>query len=270
MGAAPRVSIDLSGYRVLVTGSTRGIGFYVASGLASMGAQVAIVGRSREGVEKALQTLPGKGHAGIAADLTRPEDLESLVDRAWSLLGGLDGLVFNIGNNTCEPCMLHEASLEDWAESAARHLVAPGFLASRYTALLLERKARGVIVFLSSASIREPMKYFALADASRAGLVQLAKSITLYYGSNGVRAYTVLLGSFDTPGARRNLEEIARRTGVSFEDIWRREVLEKTPLGRTAEPWELARLVAYLLTPDAEYLAGSTIVFDGSMTKCAC
>lgn len=267
---AGRISIHLEGLRILVTGSTRGIGFYAARGLASLGARVAIVGRSRERIEEALSKLPGGGHLGIRADLTVREDLERLVDEAWRGLGGLDGLVFNIGNNSCEPCLLHEAGYDDWLESCLRHMVAPGYLASRFVSRLVSGGRPGVLVFLSSASIREPMKYFVLADASRAGLVQLAKAIARYYGGRGVRAYTVLLGSFDTPGARENLVAVARRTGESFEEIWRREVLERTPLGRTARPEELGVLLGYLLTGQAEYMNGSTILFDGAMTSCAC
>ena len=270
MNSGASLTISLRDMRVLVTGASRGIGFYVAQGLAEMGARIAIASRSRELLERAAREIGEEKTIAIQADLTRREDLESLLDKAYTALGGLDALVFNIGNTSCEPCLLHEAGYDDWVESAARHLVAPGFLASKYISMLLSRRERGVLVFLSSASIREPMKYFALADASRAGLVQLAKAIARYYGGNGIRAYTILLGSFDTPGARYNLSKIAKRIGISFEEIWRREVLDKTPLHRVASPDELATLVAFLLTKHAEYMNGSTIVFDGAMTSTAC
>ncbi len=267
----PRVSIGLDGLGVLVTASTRGIGFYVASGLASMGARVVVSSRSRENVEEAVRRIrEGGGEAyGVVADLARGNDLERLVAEAWRLLGGLDALVFNVGNVSCEPCSLHEASHSDWVEAARLHLVAPGTLASLYTRRLLEEERSGVLVFLSSISVRQPMPHFVLADTARAGLVQLARSIALRYGGQGIRAYTLLMGSFDTPGARRNIARLAESQGIGFEEAWKRWVLDLTPLKRVGRPMELAKLVAYLLTPDAEYMNGATIPVDGSLSSCA-
>jgi len=102
----------LNGLRVLVTASTRGIGFYVARGLAGWGARVAIVGRSTESLARAAKEIAkaaGVEPVAIQADLRRREDIERLVEEAWRRLGGLDALVFNVGNISCEPCYPHEA-----------------------------------------------------------------------------------------------------------------------------------------------------------------
>ncbi len=265
--APPRLPRGLG---VLVTASTRGIGFYAAEQLGRMGARVVVSGRSGERVEAAVERLRSLGVEayGVAADLTRGGDLERLVEEAWRLLGGVDLLVFNAGNVSCEPCMLHEAGYGDWLEAAKLHTVAPGFLASLYVGRLLREGRRGVIVFLSSVTVKEPMPHFVLADTARAGLVQLARSIALEYGGRGVRAYTVLLGSFDTPGARENIARLAERKGLSFEEAWRRWVLELSRLGRVARPEELGALLAFLASPYAEYMNGSTVTMDGVMTGC--
>ncbi|ABM81200.1 SDR family oxidoreductase [Hyperthermus butylicus] len=265
-----RASFDLRGVNVLVTASSRGIGFYAARGLARLGASVAISSRSREALERAAKEIKeetGVEPIAIQADLTRRDDLVRLVEEAWDGLGGLDALVFNAGNVSCEPCHLEDAGYSDWLEAARLHLVAPGFL----TSLLLPRFLRrgsGVFVYLSSVSVKAPMTPFALADVSRAGLVQLAKLVARSYGGRGIRAYTVLLGSFDTPGARRNVARIGESMGLSPEEAWRKLVLEATPLGRVARPEELANLLAFLLSPSAEYMNGATIVMDGAMTPC--
>lgn len=261
----------VNGLKVLVTASTRGIGFYAARELARLGARVAIASRSQENLEKAAHEIlraTGQEPVSIRADMTRRDDIERLVDEAWRLLGGLDALVFNTGNVSCEPCYLHEAGYDDWVEAAQRHLIAPGYLASLFVRRLLGERRPGVIVFLSSVSVKHPMPVFVLADTARAGLVQLAKSIALRYSSDGIRAYTVLLGSFDTPGARSNIARIAERLGMSPEEAWRRLVIEVTPLRRVAKPEELGALLAYLLSPLSEYMNGSTLVLDGAMTGC--
>ena len=126
---------------------------------------------------------------------------------------------------------------------------------------------KGVIIYLSSASVLEPMPPLLLADSARAGLIQLAKGISRSYGGRGIRAYTVLLGSFDTPGARENLAKLAEERGIDPEEFWRREVVERTPLKRTGRWEELGALIDFLLSENAEYMLGSTIVFDGAMTR---
>ncbi len=265
------VRIHLGGMGVLVTASTRGIGFFVAKGLAEMGARVVVVGRRRDSVERAVDKIKSRGGSawGIVADLSTRQGLEEAFEGAWSILKGLDALVFNIGNVDCEPCYLHEVSYDDWVEAAKLHLIAPGYLSTLYVKKLLEKGKRGVIVFLSSVSVREPMPHFVLADTARAGLVQLAKSIALRYAEKGIRAYTILMGSFDTPGARKNIAVLGSRLGLSPEEAWKMFVIEKTPLKRTGRPEELSTLIAYLLSDVAEYMNGATLTIDGVLSRCA-
>ncbi len=266
------INFDLSRLRVLITGSTRGIGFYVAKSLAKWGASVVINGRSREAIKKALGEIKkasARGRVyGVAANLLEAASVERLFREAWKLLGGLDAIIVNVGNVTCEPCYLHEVSYKDWLEAAKLHTIAPGYLASLFVKRLLEENSRGSILFLSSVTIKEPMSHFVLADTCRAGLVQLAKSIARFYGGKGIRAVTILLGSFDTPGARRNIRILAERRGIDFDTAWREWVLELTPLKRTGREEEIGALIAYLLSPLAEYINGSTLVLDGAMSRC--
>lgn len=261
----------MDGLSVLVTASTRGIGFFVASGLASMGARVVVVGRSHEGVEGAVGAIRSSGGKawGVVADLSTRQGIEKAFNEAWRLLGGLNAIVFNIGNVKCEPCYLHEASYDDWVEAARLHLIAPGYLSSLYVKRLLDEGRKGVIVFLSSISVREPMPHFVLADTARAGLIQLAKSIAIRYAGKGIRAYTILMGSFDTPGARRNIAVLGRMLGLSPEEAWEKLVIEETPLKRTCKPEEIATLVAYMLSDIAEYMNGATVTIDGVLSRCA-
>ncbi|WP_456422125.1 SDR family oxidoreductase [Thermococcus sp.] len=262
------VEIDLEGLGVIVTASSRGIGFNVARELLKRNARVVISSRNGENLRKALNELSSYGEVyAVKANLLSQEDLEKLIKKSWELLGGVDALVWNAGNVRCEPCLLHEASYIDWIEASALHTVAPGYLTTLLVQAWLERKRRGVLVYLNSVSIKEPMPPLVLADVTRAGLVQLAKSVSRTYGKRGIRAYSVLLGSFDTPGARENLRKVAEERGESFEETWEREVLSRTPLNRTGKWSELGSLVAFLLSEEAEYMLGSTVVIDGTMTR---
>ncbi|WP_456396063.1 SDR family oxidoreductase [Thermococcus sp.] len=259
---------DLNDLRVLVTASSRGIGFNVARELLKRNARVVISSRNEENLKKALERLSGYGEVyGVVADLGKQEDIENLVSKAWGALDGVDALVWNAPNVSCEPCLLHETDYGDWLEAAKLHSIAPGYLTTLLVRAWLEEKRKGVLVYLNSVSIKEPMPPLVLADVTRAGLVQLAKSVSRTYGKRGIRAYSVLLGSFDTPGARENLGRIADERGEPFEETWEREVLNRTPLHRTGRWEELGSLIAFLLSREAEYMLGSTVVIDGSMTR---
>ncbi|WP_297064115.1 SDR family oxidoreductase [Thermococcus sp.] len=262
------MKVDLGGIRVLVTASSRGIGFNVARELLKRNARVVISSRNGENLRKALDELSSYGEVyGVRANLFSQKDLENLVKESWELLKGIDALVWNAGNVRCEPCLLHEADYIDWIEASALHTVAPGYLTTLLVQAWLEKKMKGVLIYLNSVSIKEPMPPLVLADVTRAGLLQLTKSVSRTYGKYGIRAYSVLLGSFDTPGARENLRKLAEERGESFEGVWEREVLSRTPLHRTGKWSELGSLIAFLLSDKAEYMLGSTIVIDGAMTR---
>ncbi len=262
------IEVDLGGMGVIVTASSRGIGFNVARELLRRNARVVISSRNEENLRKALDELRSYGEVySVEANLFDQRELENLVKESWELLGGVDALVWNAGNVRCEPCLLHEATYLDWIEASALHTVAPGYLTTLLVQTWLEKKRKGVLVYLNSVSIKEPMPPLVLADVTRAGLVQLAKSVSRTYGGKGIRAYSVLLGSFDTPGARENLKAVAEARGEPFEETWEREVLGRTPLHRTGRWSELGSLVAFLLSDDAEYMLGSTVIIDGAMTR---
>ncbi len=260
--------VNLKNPGVIITASSRGIGFNLARELLKRNARVVISSRSGENLKKALDELSAYGEVhAVRANLHSRRDLEKLVEKSWELLGGVDALVWNAGNVSCEPCLLHEARYMDWVEASELHAVAPGYLTTLLVREWLKEKRKGILVYLNSASIKEPMPPLVLADVTRAGLVQLAKSVSRTYGKRGIRAYSVLLGSFDTPGARENLRKVAEDRGESFKETWEREVLSRTPLHRTGRWEELGSLVAFLLSKEAEYMLGSTFVIDGSMTR---
>jgi len=262
------VEIDLKGMRVLVTASSRGIGLNVARELLKRNARAVISSRSEENLRKALDELSGYGEVhAVRANLRLQEDLENLIKTSWELLGGIDALVWNAGNVRCEPCLLHETSYMDWVEASALHTVAPAYLTTLLVQRWLEKGVKGRFVYLNSVSVKEPMPPLVLADVTRAGLIQLAKSVSRTYGKYGIRAYSVLLGSFDTPGARENLKALAGERKEPLEETWEKEVLNRTPLHRTGRWSELGSLVAFLLGDEAEYMLGSTVVIDGAMTR---
>jgi 3-oxoacyl-[acyl-carrier protein] reductase len=253
--------------RALVTGASRGIGYHIAETLALRGYSLVIMARGAAGLSEASRRLLDAGAANVHAipgDLRVEGDVVRVVREALRRLGGLDAVVLSYGNPSCEPCLLHEASWRDWIEASSL------YLASTATVLRLlveENPVKASVVIVSSATYLEPMAPLVVSDVVRAGLVKLARLASRHYPDK-LRINVLLLGSYDTPGARETIRKLAIRAGVDPEEYWRREVLGRTPLKRTGDPRALGELAACILEgPD--YLSGAAILVDGLMTPCS-
>jgi NAD(P)-dependent dehydrogenase (short-subunit alcohol dehydrogenase family) len=122
------------------------------------------------------------------------------------------------------------------------------------------------VILISAASVIEPMPYFVVSDTVRSGLSRVVKMLSRTYPKN-LRINALLLGSYDTPGAKYNISEIGREKGIPDKDLaWRKLVVEKNPGEKLGDPEELGRIVEFLLF-GASYINGTTILVDGSMTR---
>jgi len=253
--------------RALVTGDSRGVGYFIAEELARRGYRLAIMARGMEGLRKAAQRLVDAGASSVyvvPGDLRVEADVSRAVREALRALGGLDAVVLSYGNPSCEPCMLHEASWSDWLEASSLYLAST---ATILRLLVESNPVKASVLIVSSATYLEPMAPLVVSDVVRAGLVKLARIASRQYPRK-LRVNVLLLGSYDTPGARETIRRLAERAGADPEEYWRREVLARTPLGRTGDPRRLGELAACILEgPD--YLSGAAILVDGLMTPCS-
>ncbi len=219
--------------------------------------------RGREALEEAAHGLRA---AGAVEVLAFPGDLrvEAAVRGALGAFGGLDAVAMSYGNPSCEPCLLHEARWGDWLEASSLYLAST---ATVLRALVSENPRKASVLLVSSATYLEPMPPLVVADTVRAGLVKLARLASRAYPDK-LRVNVLLLGSYDTPGARETIKRLAKRVGASPEELWDREVRGRTPLGRTGDLEALGELAACLLEA-TDYLAGAAILVDGLMTPCS-
>ncbi|MEN2999125.1 MAG: SDR family oxidoreductase [Acidilobaceae archaeon] len=251
----------------LVTGASSGIGLYAAEALASMGCNLLLCARGEEGLVRAAGEL--RENYGIEArylscDLRRKEDVEGLVARALEVFGRVDHAVLSFGNPSREPALIHEASWEDWMEAFALYTASTAVVVRE---LVLKNRVKATLVVISSFTVLEPMPPLVLADVARAGLSRLVRVAAREYPEK-IRPILLLIGSFDTPGARRTVERIAKARGVDPERVWQEEVEAISPLGRAGRKEELVRfLISLLRSP--EYLSGATVLFDGSSLRVA-
>jgi citronellol/citronellal dehydrogenase len=238
-----------AGKVALVTGGGTGIGRATAVELARTGAKIVVCGRRPEPLE-AVQAELGDDCLALPTDVREPEQIAALVDRTLERFGRIDILVNNAGGQFVAPA--EEISLKGWR---AVHRLAVDAVWD-LTRLVAERSMipnkDGVVVFIGF-SPRRGMADMAHAAAARAAIENLAGSLALEWSKHGIRALCVALGNIATEGL----------DGYGPERVaeWEREV----PLGRLGTPEEAAALIAFLASPGAGYVTGTTVVMDGGL-----
>ncbi|MCX2971310.1 MULTISPECIES: SDR family oxidoreductase [Streptomyces] len=235
----------------LVTGGTRGLGFAAARELTADGARVLLTGRDREATQAAAREL-GPGAEGMAADNADPEAAEELVEAAIARFGHLDGVLVSVGGPPAGGA--EEATDEQWRAAFESVFLGAVRLARAAAARLGEG---GVIGFVLSGSVAEPIPGLTLSNGLRPGLAGFAKSLSLELGPRGIRVVGLLPSRIDTDRVR----ELDALSGDA--EAARRRNCAAIPLGRYGTPEEFGRAAAFLLSPAASYLTGTMLPIDG-------
>jgi citronellol/citronellal dehydrogenase len=239
-----------AGSVALVTGGGTGIGRATALELARTGARVAVCGRRPEPLEAVRAELEAAGADCLAApaDVREPEQVERLVDAVLERFGAVDVLVNNAGGQFLAPA--EEISLRGF-RAVHRLAVDAAWDVTRTVAerSLIPRR-RGVVVFVGF-SPRRGIPEMVHASAARAALENLASGLALEWSRYGIRTLCVAPGTILTEG----LEGYGRERIAA----WERSV----PLGRLGTPEEIAQAIAFLASPGAAYVTGTTVVIDG-------
>jgi 3-oxoacyl-[acyl-carrier protein] reductase len=250
--------------RVLVTASTRGIGRGIAEVLLAEGSRVAVNGRTRASVEKAVNELSEGGEVvGCPGDLASRESVKSVVECAAQGLGGLDALVYVAGPP--RPGRFQELGERDW-EHAARLLALSPVWAAMYALPYLLESPSPSMVFLTSVATKEPLEDIALSNVMRISVHGLVKTLARELGPRGVRVNAVLPGYIMTDRVRQLARSRAEERGTSVEEELER-IAGAVPLRRIGEPREVGMVVAFLLSPYASYVNGASIPVDGGLLR---
>jgi len=239
------VDLGLAGKVCLVTGSTAGIGFEVATRLAAEGAHVVTTGRRDEG--------PGELH--VAADLTELGAPDRIVSTAVERFGRIDGLVNNAGGT--EIRKLAELTDDDWQQSFELNLMT----AVRTTRAALPHMQSGsAIVNVSSTAAKRPSLGMPDYSVLKAALLSYSRLVADLHAADGIRCNAVTPGPTAT-GAWLGAGGLAEQQGDRDEVL--AKVAAGRPLGRLAEPGEIADVIVFLLSARAGYVTGAAWSVDG-------
>ena len=259
----------LSGKVALVTGATKmkGLGKAVADKLVAAGATVVVTGREKSmpGAEEVVASLKAAGGEAmaVAVDVAFPEQITAAVEAVKAAHGGVDILVNNAGIGAGSPNLL-ENTARDWDANYAVN-VKGTFAMCAGVIPSMEARGGGSIVNVASlagigASVGMPYPYIATKHA----LVGATKALALEFASKGIRANVVAPGAIATDMLQTAYEAIAAANNISVEEAAKLEN-SGIPMGRPAEPGEIADTIVYLASPAASYVTGITVPIAGGM-----
>jgi 3-oxoacyl-[acyl-carrier protein] reductase len=251
MGHHNRMDCELKDRVYVVTGGTRGLGLATARALIADGARVVLSSRDEKSVEAAAAEL-GPDAAGVVADNADPGTPDRLIATARARFGGFDGILVSVGGPA--PGLGTENTDEQWRSAFESVFLGAVRLARTAAAELSEG---GVIGFVLSGSVHEPIPGLAISNGLRPGLAGFAKSLARELGPRGIRVVGLLPGRIDTD----RLQQLDALSGDP--EGARTRATAAIPLRRYGRPEEFGRTAAFVLSPAASYLTGVMLPVDG-------
>lgn len=258
--------MKLEGKVALVTGSSEGIGQEIAIKLASQGASIVIDYRSHpEGAEdtlKQIEAIEGKCHLAkdhapdgylVQADIGNLKQVQNLVWEGIKHFGQLDILVNNAGVEKHAP--FWEVTEADYDLVLHVNLKGAFFAAQNFVKYLMEIKRPGKIINISSVHEELPFPNFAPYCLSKGAFKMMTRDLAIELGKYGITINNVAPGAIETPINTKLLNDPDKLNAL----------LQKIPLNRLGKPKDVASLVAFLASEEADYITGSTFIVDGGL-----
>lgn len=250
----------------IVTGSSKGIGKAIAEGLAEEGANVVICSRDMKRLKETafnIEQSTGKKVLAVETDLTKKEDIATLVNRVVQHFGKVDILINNTGG---PPSMVFSETTDtDWKHAVDQLLMSIVYCCHEVIPHM-KKQRWGRIINMTSFAAKQPQEGLILSNAIRAGILGLTKTLSNEYAADNILINAVCPGWTLTGRVRELAKSKAEKTGRKYQEIID-EWTGKIPVGRLADPIEIANLVMFLASERASYITGNTVQVDGGYIK---
>ncbi|MFW6181249.1 MAG: SDR family oxidoreductase [Spirochaetota bacterium] len=248
----------LEGYVSLVTGAGRGLGKYMAVGLAEAGSDIVIPDIDFDLAKSSAEEIAALGVSTfpLHTNVTSPESVQSMLDRTLERFGKVDVLINNAG--ICKHVKVEDMSYPDWVAVIDCNLNGVFLVAQAVGRHMIQRR-RGSIINISSMSgiiVNSPQNQAAY-NASKAGVIALTKSMACEWAQYNVRVNTIAPGYMRIGVAEKIFQE-----GGPMVERW----MSMTPMGRPGEPEELQGIALYLASEASSYATGDVFTKDGGYT----
>lgn len=257
------MDLGLTGRTAIVTGGSMGIGRAVAVRMAQEGANLVLCARREQQLADAVSEIESRGGMamGVSCDVTDPSAPSTVLERANARFGPVSILVNNAGLAT--PQKLLATTDADWAAGMDLNFLS----AVRFTRACLPSMidgAWGRIINVSSTTAKLADPYHPIYGAAKAALINFSKTVSITFATEGVRCNCVLPGITRTAMVEANLDSAVAATGSTPAELLSR-MLDKAPIpvGRIAEPVEIADAIVFLASINADWITGVTLPIDG-------
>ena len=242
----------------LITGGAQGIGANVAHTLANRGWRVLVAdlneGPAKELADELNGSCPAAApHLGFGVDVADEDSVLNLFTALSSETDRLDGLVNCAGNILRQPA--EELDIKQWRRLLDIHLTGSVLMAKNAFPLL--KTGRGAIVNIASVGSTFGLPGRSAYATAKTGMLGLTRTLAVEWGAHGIRVNAVAPGYVNTEMVR---------SGLRNETLSEQALMGRTPLGRLAEPKEIAAVIAFLLSTDASFVHGEVIKVDGGLT----
>ena len=254
------MDLGIAGKTALVCAASRGLGRGCAFSLAREGVNLTIVARTKEAVEAAARQIgeeTGVEVAAVAADVATEKGRAEVLDACPAP---------NILVNNCggpPPGDFREWDRDDWIAAVDANMLSAIFLIKATVDAMIERRF-GRIVNITSGAVKMPIPTLGLSNGARTGLTGFVAGLARQTVRHNVTINNLLPGPFDTDRLKANFEDLARRTGKSYETI-RAERQAQNPAGRFGDPAEFGDACAFLCSVHAGYITGQNLLIDGGV-----
>ena len=258
------MNLSLKGKTAIVCGSTQGIGKAAAIEFSKLGANCILFARDEKALAEAMKELDssdGQKHSFAAADFQHPHLVKEKAE-ALARQSPIHILVNNTGGPKSGPILA--ADIEEFRITFNNHLICNHILVQAFIEGMKKEKY-GRIINVISTSVKVPLKNLGVSNTIRAAVANWSKTLSNEVAPFGITVNNVLPGATKTQRLQSLIQNKSDKTGESIEKL-EQEMIKEIPLGRFAEPSEIAAAIAFLASPAASYITGINVPVDGGRT----